>query len=82
MRAETIDAMLDESANGRKWYGPYRSMHEAYGVLAEEMMELLDAIHDNNEVAARHEAMQIAAVAYRFYRDGCERNPQQPEAGK
>lgn len=53
--------------------GAFRSPHEAYGVLAEEMMEFLDAIHANNTDAARREALQIAAVAYRFARDGWER---------
>ena len=54
-------------------YGHFRSPHEALGVLVEEFKEFIDAVHANDDDAARHEAMQIAAVAYRFYRDGWER---------
>jgi hypothetical protein len=42
-------------------------------VLCEEMKEMLDAIHANDDLGARREAMQIAAVAYRFARDGWSR---------
>lgn len=55
-----------ERANAR--YGPYASTHEAYGVLAEEMVELLDAIHSNSMAAVEIEATQIAAVALRLAR--------------
>ncbi|HKX46174.1 MAG TPA: hypothetical protein VJP77_05690 [Planctomycetota bacterium] len=66
--------VMEMNASREKW-GPYRSTHEVYGVLCEEMKELLDAIHDNDDEGARHEAMQIAAVALRFSVEGWERNP-------
>ena len=47
-------------------YGDYASVQEAYGVLAEEMAELLDAIHANASESVRAEAIQIAAVATRL----------------
>ena len=62
-----------ESERSRKKWGTYRSTHEVYGVLCEEMKELLDEIHADRLGGARREALQIAAVAYRFARDGWER---------
>lgn len=53
-----------EYAEGR--YGPFTSTHEGYGVLAEEMAELLDAIRANSVQATRKEAIQCAAVAFRL----------------
>jgi NTP pyrophosphatase (non-canonical NTP hydrolase) len=47
-------------------YGPFTSTHEAYGVLAEEMAELLDAIRSNKLESVREEAIQVAAVAMRL----------------
>jgi len=49
-------------------YGPPSSTHESYGVLAEEMIELLAAIHENAAESVRTEAIQIAAVALRLAR--------------
>ena len=71
------DMLVDVNEAEDKW-GPFRSPHEAYGVLAEEVAELLDAIHANDIDKARAEALQVAAVAYRFARDGFERNPGEP----
>lgn len=47
-------------------YGAMQSTHEGYGVLAEELAELLDAIRANALAAVRHEAIQVAAVALRL----------------
>ena len=47
-------------------YGPFASTHEGYGVLAEEMAELLDAIRANDKQAIIHEAVQVSAVAFRI----------------
>ena len=68
-----IAALLDEVEQAELKWGPFRSAHEAYGVLAEEVFELLDAIHKNDIGQARLEALQIAAVAFRFARDGFSR---------
>ena len=63
-------------------YGPFTSTHEGYGVLAEEVAELLDAIRANDAGAVDREALQVAAVALRIReclsvpesrkRSGCE----------
>jgi NTP pyrophosphatase (non-canonical NTP hydrolase) len=47
-------------------YGHFHSTHEAYGVLAEEVAELLDAIRSNFANDIDEEAMQVAAVAIRL----------------
>ena len=52
--------------NAEKKYGELRSTHEAYGVLAEEFGELLDAIRSNDVNAIRAEAVDVAAVAIRL----------------
>lgn len=53
-----------ERSNER--YGPFKSTHEGYGVLAEEMLELLTAIKSNRKNDIDEEAMQVAAVAMRI----------------
>ena len=63
----------NEAQSALEKYGAFRSPHEFYGVLMEEVHEFMVAMHANDEDGARMEAMQIAAVAYRFYRDGWER---------
>ncbi len=70
----TVSRMLEEATASRDRWGSYRSAHEAYGVLAEEMSELLDAIHRNDETQAREEALQVAAVAFRYALEGWTRD--------
>lgn len=47
-------------------YGPFTSAHEGYGVLCEEVAELLDAIRTNKKESIQREAIQVAAVAIRI----------------
>lgn len=47
-------------------YGAFTSTHEGYGVLCEEVEELLQAIRDNNPEAVFTEAIQVAAVSQRI----------------
>ena len=56
----------DEIQRADAKYGPFHSTHEAYGVLAEEMAELLEAIRSNFANDIDEEAMQVAAVAIRL----------------
>lgn len=60
------DAIYAEAGRSRRRYGPFSSAHEAYGVLAEEMSELLSAIHANKWGSIQIEATQVAAVAARL----------------
>ncbi len=47
-------------------YGPPASAAESYGVLAEEVAEVLDAIRTRNLAAVKAEAIQVAATALRL----------------
>lgn len=58
--------LRDEVRRADKRYGPFLSTHEGYGVLAEEMLELLQAIQSNVKNDIDEEAMQVAAVAMRL----------------
>lgn len=58
-----------EMCTAEERYGAFTSTHEAYGVLAEEVAELLDAIRAGAGESVRTEAIQIAAVALRL--SGC-----------
>jgi len=60
-----MDIQAERTAAERK-YGPFKSTHEGYGVLAEEAAELLEAIRANDRVAVQNEAKQVSAVAWRI----------------
>jgi NTP pyrophosphatase (non-canonical NTP hydrolase) len=67
MREESARAVLvDEIERAHRRYGYFTSTHEGYGVLVEEVSELLDAIRGNSGSAIEHEAIQVAAVAMRI----------------
>ncbi len=66
-----IDDVAAEAARAQERYGDFASMHEAYGVLAEEVAELFDAVRlrqgdKSRGEAIRREALQVAAVALRM----------------
>jgi len=61
-----LEQMRKEMIYASEKFGPFTSAHEGYGVLAEEMGELLEAIHSNDAAAVRGEAVQVAAVALRL----------------
>jgi len=46
-----------------KLHGEIQSLHEAYGLLAEELAELLDAIRKGDPDEAMDELLDIAVVA-------------------
>lgn len=60
------EAVRSEVLTADEKYGPPASAHESYGVLAEEVVELLEAIRGNNPVDIHREAVQVAAVAIRL----------------
>lgn len=66
-RSLSIAALRVEMNEAELRYGPFNSPHEVYGVLAEEMDELLGEITAHCWKKAREEAFQIAAVALRFF---------------
>lgn len=64
---QAADAVLAELANAKaKHPRPFASPHEGFGVLYEEMDELLDEIRANDLPRALIEAKQVAAMAMRF----------------
>lgn len=58
--------ILVEVRRAEETYGSLHSTHEGYGVLAEEVAELLDAIRSNDPHEVRKEAVQVSAVALRL----------------
>lgn len=67
MIAHEYQRIINEQlAHANEHYGPFRSAHEGYGVLAEEYHELREAIHANDTDAIVKEALQVAAVATRI----------------
>ena len=78
--SDAIYEVVKEAARTQDKFGDFASMHEAYGVLAEEFAELFDAVrmrqnengidehgqvHTRGE-CIRDEAIQVAAVALRI----------------
>lgn len=69
--AEAIDAVHAEATKTTKQYGDFASMHEALGVLQEEVAEFFDAVrlsqsHPGRPEKLRAEAIQIGAIALRI----------------
>ena len=50
-------------------FGSFKSAHEGYAVLLEEVDELWDEVKRNNRSLQREEAVQVAAMAVRFLVD-------------
>lgn len=70
---QVMGEACDEAQRAQSTYGDFSSMHEAYGVLAEEVAELFDAVRMKQSrvnvaraEAIRLEALQVAAVALRI----------------
>jgi NTP pyrophosphatase (non-canonical NTP hydrolase) len=69
---DIADAIWVEAEDAQAKYGDFASMHEAYGVLAEEVAELFDAVRMKQDAGSRRaecierEACQVAAVAVRI----------------
>jgi molybdopterin biosynthesis enzyme len=81
MREETEASVLDEvhaelARARRKFPGAQNSAHEGYAVLAEEVDELWDEVkanHPDRKARMRAESIQVAAMAFRFVEDVCDR---------
>ena len=53
----------EELTKAIQQHGWFKSPHEAYGVLAEEVYEVLMALHSNDSKQMYKELSQVAAVA-------------------
>jgi len=63
-----IDATITKTYQriNQKGYGTWKSSHEIYGIIAEEVMELLQAIHDNKPLEEVQKELIDIAVACLF----------------
>ena len=71
MNSIVLESIEAEANAAQESYGDFASMHEGYGVLAEEVAELLEAIRlkagdPKRAGQIRREAIQVAAVAARM----------------
>jgi len=65
-----IEEVKAEIARATKTFGKFNSMHEGYAVILEELDELWDAIKSNQDHSRiRQEAIQVAAMTFRFLHD-------------
>jgi hypothetical protein len=64
-----VEEITQEVRFAESKFARFNSRHEAYGVLLEEVDELWDDIKANNYAKARKEAVQVAAMAFRYLRD-------------
>lgn len=66
VRHKALKLIEAEANHAAEKYPEYHSMHEGYGVLAEEVYEFMRELHFDDEKAAVNEMIQVAAVALRF----------------
>lgn len=67
--AKVLDDVHKELYTSTQKYGAFRTTHEAYGVLKEEVDEMWDACKRNDLPAMEAEAIQVAAMAIRLIVD-------------
>ncbi len=61
-----LEEVLQELRSAEMKHGQFNSMHEAYGVLVEEVEEFFDEVRANDyHGSMRHELIQTAGVAMR-----------------
>lgn len=74
-KPETLGVVLAELEQATCKFGSFKSAHEGYAVLLEEVDELWDEVKKNSKSRSkalmRAEAVQVAAMALRFIEDVC-----------
>lgn len=76
IQAEAIKAVDEELARARFKFPEFKSPHEGYAIILEELEELKAEVftkqsrRDGDKM--RKEAMQVAAMAIRFMTDACD----------
>lgn len=72
---KTLEEVREELVRATSLYQPFRSAHEGYAILLEEVDELWEEVRKKPSVSdkrlMREEAVQIAAMAVRFVEDVC-----------
>ena len=68
---EVVEAVLVEHREATSRFPSFRSRHEGYAIIKEELDELWEEIKTKNtdEARLRKEAVQLAAMALRFVVD-------------
>lgn len=68
-----IQEIIQEFKRASDKFGSFASTHEGYAVILEELDELWDEIKTNSNPRAqmRKEAIQVAAMGFRFIVDCC-----------
>ena len=78
--ATAAELVREEMARATEKFGPFRSDHEGYAILLEEVDELWTEVKFNptsetgkvgKEKRLKQEAVQVAAMALRFLIDRC-----------
>jgi hypothetical protein len=64
-----VREVLAELHRATEKHGPYKSAHEGFAVIYEEVDELWDEVKANDPRRARAEAIQVASTAIRFLMD-------------
>lgn len=71
-----LDEVSTEYCGATGTHGGFKSAHEGYAVLLEEVDELWDEVkkkrHERDKVHMRRECIQIAAMAMKFARSICD----------
>lgn len=69
---EATDLVIEELARATYNFGEFKSTHEGYAIILEELDELWDEIKNNShKELLETEAKQVAAMALRFLIDCC-----------
>lgn len=64
-----VDMVTTELKIAQGKFSSFKSGHEGYAILLEEVDELWHEIKHGNSTSARREAIQVAAMAIRFVVD-------------
>jgi hypothetical protein len=64
-----VTKIIEEMGRATREYGAFRSTHEGYAVIKEELEELWEEIKKNNAVNVNAEALQLAAMTLKFLVD-------------
>lgn len=65
-RTEQAFKIVDEYMRARQKFPPFRSAHEGYAIILEEVDEMWAEIKANNTKLARKECVQVAAMCFAF----------------
>ena len=72
---QIVREVCEEISRARTLFPPFRSAHEGYAVLLEEVDELWQQVKfrqsRERDVAMRKEAIQVAAMAICFIHESC-----------